>query len=168
MIPKKSKDYDWTFTYEACGGKQGLPLAYLRSLLNNKGGILTVFLNPKNPKSIGGKLKTYPNIVNTLAKVYNSRSIVKKIKINACRRIDDNFVTHPFLVAWIMTNENARTKAELDIKVLSHLKNKKSFNIDRESKNFNITKREINDSFRRLERISQLFEEEFIKEIIIK
>ena len=28
-IPKQEGEYDWTFTYEACGGGQGLPIAYL-------------------------------------------------------------------------------------------------------------------------------------------
>ncbi len=80
-LPKKTKEYDWTFTYEACGGNQGLPIAYLRSLLNNKGGILMVFKNIKDPKSVGGKLKTYPHIVNTLSKVYDTSKNIKNIRI---------------------------------------------------------------------------------------
>ena len=81
LIPKKPKKYDWTFTFEACGGGQGLPLAYLRSLLNNKGGILVLYWNTKKRARMGIKPKRYPLIVKSLAKAYGAKASIKEINV---------------------------------------------------------------------------------------
>jgi len=124
LLPKKEKQYDWTFTYEACGGGQGLPIAYLRSLLNNKGGILVLMFRPDKPKSMGSKKKRYPLIVNNLAKAYGGKSSVIRKKIKAHRR-EKPILNHTYIVHKILTNNKARELAKKDIEFLWEIKGKK-------------------------------------------
>ncbi|MFQ5531795.1 MAG: hypothetical protein ACE5ES_04230 [Candidatus Nanoarchaeia archaeon] len=124
-IPKKPLEYDWTFTYEACGGGQGLPIAYLRSLLNNKGGILVLHYNLKNPEAMGGKLDRYKMIVKNLAKAYGSKASVIRKKIVAKGKTDKLTLNKIYIIHKITTNNPARKKAEIDIKVLWDTKNKR-------------------------------------------
>ncbi len=151
LIPKKSKEYDWTFTYEACGGGQGLSIAYLRSLLNNRGGILVLFYNKENPKSMGGKLKRYPKIVKNLAKAYGCKYIIEKKKIISDRK-NQPIKLQEFYIYKIITNNSARKKAEFDIKFLNEIKNK-------------IIVKNNKDSIKRLNILSNAVDNEFIKGI---
>ena len=146
LIPKKSKEYDWTFTFEACGGGSGLPIAYLRSLLNNKGGILVYHMRYGAAKvKMGGKPKTYPKIVKTLSKVYNCEHKIKKIKIKS-HRIGKKTrpITHMIFV--IKTNNKARKMAEKDLEVL--FSNKKD-----------------KDSLKRLNKLCDAISDEYLKEL---
>ena len=167
-LPKKAKEYDWTFTYEACGGKQGLPIAYLRALLNNQGGILMVYTKPKNPKSIGNKLKTYPDIVNTLSRIYKAKKKVRIVKIQARRKEDSIYNNKPYLVCKIITNNSAREQAELDIKLLENIGHKNPISLEREAKKLKVSKEAIRISLTRINRITRLFNEKFVREINIK
>lgn len=167
-LPKKTKEYDWTFTYEACGGKQGLPIAYLRALLNNKGGILMVFTNPKNPKSTGSKLKTYPNIVNILSKIYKAKKKIRLLKIKSRRKNELILTNNPYLVCQIITNDSARKKAETDIKILEALKSKNSINLKKQSKTLCLAEDEIYNSLKRLNKLTLLLDKKFVKDIKTK
>ena len=111
LIPKKEKEYDWTFTYEACGGGQGLPLAYLRSLLNKKGGILVLFFRQDDPQVMGSKLKRYPLIVKSLANAYGGKSIVVR-KIIKAHRKKKPIMNYTYIIHKIITNDKARGKSK--------------------------------------------------------
>jgi hypothetical protein len=116
-LPKKKLEYDWTFTFEALGGKQGLPIAYLRSLLNKKGGILVNFPRlDKQGNPVGSKDKRYPFIVKTLAKLYGAKAKVKNIFISVTRNRKPVKTNHK--VYTIITNLKARKLAEKDIEAL--------------------------------------------------
>jgi len=155
LLPKKEKEYDWTFTYEACGGGQGLPVAYLRSLLNNKGGILVLFFRPDKPEKMGSKLTRYPLIVNQLAKAYGGKSVVIRKSIKAHRaEMSDTFYT--FIIHKIITNNKARELAKKDIEFLWKLGDKK------------IVSKEDKDSIKRLSLFSKALNNEFKREVEIK
>lgn len=167
-IPKKPLEYDWTFTYEACGGGRGLPIAYLRSLLNKKGGILVLhFSNKKHTLANSNKIKRYPLIVKRLAKVYGAKSQVVKKKIIA-RRKTDQVMVHEFLISKILTNNSARKRVELDIKVLWFTKGKKIINLEKDSKRLRISKNELKASLRRLSMLSKSHNGDLVREIVVK
>ncbi len=155
LIPKKEKQYDWTFTYEACGGGQGLPLAYLRSLLNKKGGILVLFFRPDDPKVMGGKLKRYPLIVNQLAKVYGGKAIVVRKRIKAHRK-KRSVMNHTYIVHKILTNNKTRELAKKDINFLFSVGQKKVFS------------KEHKDSIKRLSILAKAHADEFLREVEVR
>lgn len=169
LIPKNSNEYDWTFTYEACGGGRGLPLAYLRSLINKKGGILLIHLgDKKHQKANASKIRRYPNIVKTLSKIYNAKFIVDKVKIKSHKRGEKNIKLNEFLVSKIMTNNSARKKAELDLKVLDYVQKKKFIDLEKDSKKLNLRKKELKDSLSKLNKLTKIINEKFLREVEIK
>ena len=125
LIPKHEEEYDWTFTYEACGGKRGLSIAYLRSLLNTKGGILVLLIRKDAPEKMGSKLKQYPKIVRTISKLYNCKSIVKIIKIKGYRKAQESSMLEN-QISKIITNKKSRKLAEQDLEVLQEIQKRKS------------------------------------------
>lgn len=133
LIPKKAEEYDWTFTFEACGGSSGLPIAYLRSLLNKKGGILVYHLRYGTAKKkMGGKPKTYPLIVKTISKVYGTQYKIKEIRVKSHRfEKPTKLISHRIHI--IKTNKKARELAQQDLKALSSNKFSKG-NLERLSK----------------------------------
>lgn len=155
LLPKKEKEYDWTFTYEACGGGQGLPLAYLRSLLNKKGGILVLFFRPDDPEKMGSKLKRYPLIVKQLAKAYDGKAIVVRKKIKAHRK-NLPIKNHTYIIHKILTNNKARELAKKDIEFLWKIGNKKTLS------------KEYKDSVKRLSILAKAMNDKFRKEVEIK
>jgi len=158
-IPKKPLEYDWTFTYEACGGGRGLPIAYLRSLLNKRGGILVIHNDKKYPEHIKAnksKIVTYSKIVMNLAKAYNIKYEIKNKIIKAIRRGEDKPKSNQFFIAKILTNDAARKKAELDLKVLENIKNKK------------VVGKELKESLKRLNIISKSHGDDMVREIELK
>jgi len=167
LIPKKPKEYDWTFTYEACGGGRGLPLAYLRSLLNKKGGILLMCIELKHKKANAAKVKRYPNIAKILSKVYNTKYSVIKRRIRVHKRGEDIKIRE-FLICKIFTNNAARKKAELDLKVLEYIQDRKIIDLTKDSKKLKIDKQKLKSSFKRWNRLSKLHAEDFVKEMIVK
>jgi len=154
LLPKKENEYDWTFTYEACGGGQGLPIAYLRYLLNKKGGILILFFRPDAPEKMGGKLKRYPLIVNQLAKAYGGKAIVIKKKIKA-HRVNRSVMNYTYIIHKILTNDYPREKAKKDIEFLFNNQNKKVFS------------KENTDSLKRLNIFAKAMGDKFLKEVKI-
>ena len=166
LIPQESNKYDWTFTFEACGGHQGLPVAYLRSLFNKKGGILVLFVNKDKPENMGGKPKTYPSIVKTLAKIYDTRYSIKKTSIKGHRKGQPTTFL-PHIIYTIRTNNNAREKASLDIRVLDYIDNKRVLHLNRDSKILDIQKKELRRSINRLNNLSNLIKSDFIKNIFL-
>lgn len=143
LIPKKEKEYDWTFTFEACGGSQGLPIAYLRSLLNKKGGILVLFYEKGG--RMGSKWKRYPMIVKTLANVYGARFDIKELNIIGHKKGKErSSLLHRVYV--LKTNARARKIAREDLKALA-------------SNNYS------KDSLKRLSKVARLIKPEFLKEL---
>jgi hypothetical protein len=145
LLPKKPEEYDWTFTFEACGGGSGLPVAYLRSLLNKKGGILVYHRRyGKAKKNMGSKPKNYPLIVKTLSKVYKVRYKIKTIKIKSQRfKRKTEIIPHKIFI--IETNEKARALAQRDLEALT-------------SNKFSI------ENLKRLNRFSKSISKEYLKE----
>lgn len=144
-LPKRKLEYDWTFTFEALGGRQGLPIAYLRSLLNRKGGILVSFPRfDEHGKPIGGKEKSYPRIVRVLAKTYGAKASVKDVFISADWKNKPVRTKHK--IYKVITNGRARRFAEKDIKGLFS------------------GKLQV-DSKRRLSNIAAIIRPEFVKEV---
>ncbi len=163
LIPKTAKEYDWTFTFEACGGKQGLPIAYLHSLLNKNGGKLVIYYNLKHTS---GKHKRYPSILKKLSAIYGSKSKIDKIKVNASRKQQFSGML-PHRVYTLLTNNSARNKAQTDLQVLDYLQNKRVLEIMKDSRKLNMTKKDFLNSLKRLNRFTKLLDKEFIKEIKI-
>lgn len=158
LIPEKEKEYDWTFTFEACGGKRGLCIAYLRSLLNNKGGILVLLIREEKPENMGSKLKQYPTIVETLSKIYDCKYSVeiKKIKGHVKGK-ESSVLEHQ--ISKIITNNKARELVKKDLEILDYLKDKKKIII--KDKN-------TLSSIKRLNKLTKIIEDKFVKEIEIK
>ncbi len=167
-ISKEPSVYDWTFTFEACGGEQGLPVAYLRSLLNNKGGIL-VYYDRKGKYRIktGSKHRTYPNIVKTLAKIYCTKYIIKKISFEGYPK-GKAPAKVPHMVFWIFTNKEARNKASLDIRIIDLISNKRTIDLEKESKMLGIDKQGLKDSLKRISQLSNIVKKEFVKFIEVR
>jgi len=152
LIPRESGKYDWTFTFEACGGKRGLVLAYLRSLLNTKGGILALLIREDTPEKMGSKLRQYPLIVKTLADIYKARAKVKEVMIRGHRkgRETGNYLHQ---ISILRTNQKARRLAELDLRVLEQIQDKRKVGKD------------LEDSVKRLARISRIISSDCLKEV---
>ncbi|HTY44031.1 MAG TPA: hypothetical protein VMC80_02215 [Patescibacteria group bacterium] len=153
LIPKREKEYDWTFTFEACGGKKGLCIAYLRSLLNNKGGILVLLIRKETPEKMGSKLKQYPLIVKTLAKIYGCKYSVqiKKIKGHVKGK-ESSILEHQ--ISKLTTNDKARELAKEDLETLGSIQDK------RKIKNLN--------SLKRLNKLTKIIDKRLIREVKIK
>ncbi len=149
LIPRKLNEYDWTFTFEACGGGSGLSLAYLRSLLNKKGGILVLHLRyGAERKKMGSKLRRYSQITKTLSKIYGSDYKIKEIKIKSHRfEKATRMITHKIFI--IKTNKKARELAKEDLDALS-------------SDKFPL------ENLKRLNQFSKTLSKEYLKEIEIK
>ena len=149
LIPKKTEEYDWTFTFEACGGGSGLPIAYLRSLLNKKGGILVYHMRyGKAREKMGSKPKNYPLIVKTLAKIYSTGYKINGIRIKS-HRFEQPTRMNLHKIHTIMTNDEARKMAQEDLITLKSGKGSK-------------------ESIMRLNKLSNILDEKFNKEIGIK
>jgi protein-L-isoaspartate O-methyltransferase len=149
LIPKRPKEYDWTFTFEACGGGSGLPIAYLRSLLNKKGGILVYHIRyGKAKRKMGSKPKNYPLIVKTLSKIYGVQYKIKEIKVKSHRfEKPTRMMAHKIHI--IKTNKKARKLAEEDLITLGSGKGSK-------------------ESIKRLNKLSKILNDKFNKRIDIK
>jgi hypothetical protein len=158
LIPKKEKEYDWTFTFEACGGKRGLPIAYLRSLLNNRGGILVLLIRKETPEKMGSKFQQYPLIVKTLAKIYGCKFSVeiKKIKGHVKGK-QSSVLEHQ--ICKILTNEKARKTAKADLATLNYIRNKRKIII---------SDKDMLNSIKRLSKLTQIIDDKFTKNIVIK
>jgi hypothetical protein len=125
LIPKKSEEYDWTFTYEACGAGRGLSIACLRSLLNSKGGMFLIHLgDKKHQEANASKIEKYPNIVRMISEIYGSEASVVKKKIKAHKKGEENVRIHEFLISKIKTNSSARRMAKVDLDFLDWIGDK--------------------------------------------
>jgi hypothetical protein len=152
LIPKKAKEYDWTFTFEACGAGKGLTLAYLRSLLNNKGGMLVIY-NRKmftRPKRI-----RYPRIVSKLAEIYGADWSTRKVNFKGHSKVTPMKVL-PHLVYTIETNDSARKKVELDLRVLDKIKDKRIINLEEEAEKLDLEKNVFKEAILRLSKVSRI------------
>jgi len=146
LIPKNPNEYDWTFTFEACGGGSGLPIAYLRSLLNKKGGILVLHVRYGTARrKMGSKPRTYPRIIKTLSKVYGAKYKIKDIRIKSHRfKHPIRMILHRIHI--IKTNDKARQLAKQDLDALF-------------SNKFN------QENLKRLNQFSKAIEEDYLKTI---
>jgi len=168
LIPKRKDEYDWTFTFEACGGEQGLGIAALRSLLNRKGCIFVYYMRIGKQKiSTGSKSRTYPRIIRTIAQIYGAKYKIKKINFRAHRKSHAPRVM-PHMVFFLFTNQQAKKDAELDLKVLEYTKNKKEMTLEGDCSKFKVTALELKNSLKRLNRLIPLMKREFVKKIKVK
>ena len=166
LIPENELEYDWTFTYEACGASRGLSIAYLRSLLNRKGGILMIYVGEqRHRKANSSKMKKYPGIVQMLARVYGGRASVSRKRIRAHRRGKGEVRNDLFLVSKIRTNDSARKKAGQDLDVLTWLGGRKRVDLSRASEDLGLSGKEIGNSLRRLERLNVVINGDNFREI---
>lgn len=166
-IPREPLEYDWTFTYEACGGGRGLPIAYLRSLLNKKGGILMMLLDESHVRANQNKVKRYPAIVKNLAKVYGIGFKVERKKIWA-RRKARPFQMYKYLICTVLTNDSAREKAEMDLRVLDYSSGKSVIDIEKCSRKLKISVKELKSSLRRLGQLSKSHGEDMVKDVEVR
>ena len=139
-LPKKMNEYDWSFTYEAVGGKQGLPIACIRGLMNKKGVIITT-----RTEAPGSKVYQYPKIAKALSKIYKIKSYV--YKFNVLSVIPREKRKWEILCCIMKTNKKAQQMAKKDIEVL----NKKKFS------------KKDKDSIIRLSKAAELIKPEFRK-----
>jgi hypothetical protein len=168
LIPKDIEKYDWTFVFEACNGSQGLPIAYLRSLLNKKGGIFVYYdREGKDNISTGNKPRLYPAIVKTLAALYNTKCSIKKVYFEGHAK-GKSFSKLPHMVFWILTNQEARQKAFFDLEVIDLTSKKRIINIKKESQLLKINPKELKDSLKRIVTISKLIKQDFTKKLEVK
>ncbi|MBU1252370.1 MAG: class I SAM-dependent methyltransferase [Nanoarchaeota archaeon] len=149
LVPKKQNEYDWTFTFEACGGGSGLPIAFLRSLLNKKGGILVYsFRYGKSKANMGNKPRTYLQIVKTLSKIYKTKCEIKNFNIKS-HRFEKPTMMIKHRIHTIKTNKKARELAKSDLLALT--KNKFSKN-----------------NLERLNALAEILEDDYVKEYRLK
>jgi hypothetical protein len=168
LIPRYLNEYDWTFTYEACGGGSGLPIAYLRSLMNKKGGILVLFFNKAHEKKMGTKPKNYSKIVHGLAKIYNVKYSIKKINLYGKRKIKRKSGILPFIIYTLRTNSSARTIVKQDLEVLEKIGCARRIFLENISKDLNVDKKSIKESLKRIGFISGISEKKFTKQVDIR
>jgi hypothetical protein len=166
-IPKNQGEYNWTFTFEACGGKQGLPIAYLRSLLNKDGGILVMAWRKEKAK-MGSKPKQYPLIVRTIGQIYGAHALVEDINFRGhIKGQPTTAIRHG--VYKILTNNSARKEATLDLRVLEDIQHKNAIVLEEEAERLGINRKDLTHSLNRLDAISRkLIEEKFRKPITIR
>jgi hypothetical protein len=167
LIPKSPNEYDWTFTYEACGGASGLPIAYLRSLMNKKGGILVLFFNKEYKKGMGTKPKNYAKIVKGLAKIYKTTYKIKKILIKSERKMHASGIM-PFIIYSIKTNDDARINVEQDLEMIKKIQDKKAIHLKELANELSIEEKKLENSLKRINCFSSLITQEFIKKVEIK
>ena len=117
-IPDKTK-YDWTFSFEPCGGSCGLIIALLRSLLNRKGAVIVIFPRQKQGKPIGSKEMRFPKLFSAVADTYGCMWKMKDVGIEATRGSGKD-VQSPHRVFWLYTNQKSRKTAEDDLKRLEN------------------------------------------------
>tara|TARA_B100001971_G_scaffold207735_1_gene228351 strand:- start:507 stop:1316 length:810 start_codon:yes stop_codon:yes gene_type:complete len=154
-FPNKINQYAWSFSYEPVSGERGLPIAIMRSLLNQKGGVL-VYYNDSQPV----KAKNWPRMFKTIAETYGAKYSIKSEKIDSFRHIKGNLERYKksdkeFKIFTIKTNKNAKNKVLKDLGVMNQLRNK------------NKTKNNI-ESLKRLDKLNNLFLDRFLKDINIK
>lgn len=161
LIPSKKLEYDWTFSFEPIGAKQGLPIAMLRSLLNKKGGKLVVY--PRIISEDCGKhfksSRKLSKIVKCLSKAYKTRYKISKKLIRGKAQKGEKLVKKHVIVT-IFTNDSARRKVELDLKVLGLIKKRKL-------KSSELSK-EIIQSLKRIDKLTKVIDKNFVKKVTIK
>jgi len=170
LIPSKSLKYDWTFSFEPIGTKQGLPIAMLRSLLNKKGGKLVVYprvIEEMDRSKHYKSSRPLTKIVRILFKTYKANYRINK-KIIEGKSQKSVKLKKKHVIITIFTSNLIRKKVEFDLKLLSFLKNKKIIRISDLCNNFNTSEKEIIQSLRRLEKITKVLDRKFIKRIVIK
>jgi hypothetical protein len=161
LIPSKKLEYDWTFSFEPIGANQGLPIAMLRSLLNRKGGKLVVY-----PRIVEEEFNRHlkssrklTRIIRNLSKIYKARYQISKKLIRGKAQKGEELVKKHVIVT-MFTNDSARKKAEIDLKVLDLIKKRKL-------KSSEISK-EIIQSLKRIDKLTKVIDKSFVKKVMIK
>jgi protein-L-isoaspartate O-methyltransferase len=161
LIPSKALKYDWSFSFEPIGANQGLPIAMLRSLLNKKGGKLVVY-----PRIVEEEFNRHlkssrklTRIIKRLSKTYKTRyEISKRLIIGKAQKGEKLAKKH--VIVTIFTNDSARKKAEIDLKVLDLIRKRKL-------KSSEISK-EIIQSLKRIDKLTKVIDKNFVKKVMIK
>ncbi len=139
-----------------------MPIAYLRPLLNNKGGVLVIVI--RKGTHAGGKAKNYPGLIKKLSTIYNTAYNTKEIRVNTSEK-GKYAGKLPHRVYKIKTNNSAREKAGLDLRILFFLKDKRAVNLEKASEKLKMTKKELKSSILRLNKITGILGDKFVKDI---
>jgi hypothetical protein len=162
LVPDKSLKYDWTFSFEPLGTRQGLPIAMLRSLLNRKGGKLIVYPRIVEMDRHFKSSKPYTLIAKNLSMIYKTRYEISRKAIEG-KDQKNRKLTKKHVIITIYASEPARRKVELDLKTLKYIDSKKRIN----KKELNGSK-EVVQSIKRIERLAKLIKKDFIKKVVIE
>lgn len=161
LIPSKSLEYDWTFSFEPIGANRGLPIAMLRSLLNKRGGKLVVYpriVEEEYNRHLKSSRKL-TRIIRNLSKIYKTMYQISKKLIRGKVQKGGKLVKKHVIVT-IFTNDSARKKVESDLEVLDLIRKRKL-------KSSEISK-EIMQSLKRIDRLARVIDKEFVKKVVIK
>ncbi|MCX6804246.1 MAG: hypothetical protein NTY48_06825 [Candidatus Diapherotrites archaeon] len=154
---QRPKVYDWSFSFEPIPlEKQNtLKLAIFRSLLNNKGCILTYRPIFDRVFEKDGLNKAVEKHVEHVANIYGAR--VVKIKNE---KVHGTFILRKVQIIKVLTNDEAREKAWIDIRlwrILSRAeKNKKQLNSVQIAQSLNVPVEELENSLERLNQLDML------------
>lgn len=121
-LPERSKEYDWTFSFEPLGAKSGLILALVRALTNRKGAIFVIFPRIKDGKPVGGKEKSFPILFEKIHEIYDVEISIKDVNINSTRGSGKE-VKSKHRIFTVITNEKAQKMVEEDILLIFKGKN---------------------------------------------
>lgn len=150
LHPRRKKVYDWSVSFEPVPlWRKSLPITLVRSLLNNKGA-----------KIISTPGYGFYKIMKSISRIYKvdlesktRRRIWTKKALSGLRNPQIEVFT-------LRTNEQARKKTELDLKVLNAVDKTKKINPVSVGKKLNVRKKTVIKSLERLSRIAKLIEKE--------
>ncbi len=158
--PRKPKRYDWSVSFEPVPlVDKGLPLAVMRSLLNRK-GVKLIF-----GSSYLGTLEIVHKLMREIAYIYGAKCRKKSTWV---RDIYEG--RRKVIVLTLVTNEEARRKAWIDVQVLKAVRSKRKQNESprwmledllgsERIKRLGISREELIESLNRLEKIASYIAE---------
>jgi hypothetical protein len=169
LIPSKKMEYDWTFSFEPIGAKQGLPIAMLRSLLNKGGGKLVVYPRLMAQGGINHYKSSRPltDIIKLLSRIYNTKYRIERKLISGKTQNGEMTIKNHVIIT-IFSNNLARKNAEFDLKILNIVKNKKYMDLLETSKNINSSEEEIKQSLKRIKSLKGVIKDNFFRKVVLK
>ena len=134
-LPEKEKAYDWSFSFEPVGGKQGLVIAIIRGLMNNKGVKIVHYPRENKP---GDAYLRYKLVARVYGCGFGRNSVYISGRGMFGERLDEEHIITSF-----RTNEGVKRNVREDLKTL-------------------ISGCGSKDSLKRLSRISGLIERRYL------
>ena len=111
-LPEKEKEYDWSFSFEPVGGKQGLVIAIIRGLMNNKGVKIVHYPRENKPGDAYLRYKL-------VARVYGCGFGRKKVYIAGRDQLGEE-LAGKHVVTSLFTNNNVRALVRADLGCLAN------------------------------------------------